>query len=163
MVPLDEFETDEISQLAKIILTTTNIGKGKMELVISSIFWIFSKMVIGDPDSLESCKTFQVKFGEKMLNEALIILNKNSMRVVEEDLEDREKYALSLSILSFIKNSSFSELMRDKFKNKGILFKQILMSEENFSTSQVLTTPVDIENSNLGREMSYLVNCIGDK
>ena len=27
----------------------------------------------------------------------------------------------------------------------------------------MLTTPVDIENSNLGREMSYLVNCIGDK
>ena len=53
--------------------------------------------------------------------------------------------------------------MKDKFKNKGVLFKEILMSEENFSTSKVLTTPVDIENSNLGREMSYLINCLGDK
>ena len=59
-------------------MTTINVGKGKMELIISTIFWIFSKMVIGDPDSLESCKTFQLKFGEKMLNEAMAILNKNS-------------------------------------------------------------------------------------
>lgn len=74
-----------------------------------------------------------------------------------------EKYALNLSILSYIKNSSFSELMKDKFKNKSIIFKQILMNEENFSTAKVLTTPVDIENTNLGREMSTLINCIGDK
>ena len=108
VVPLDEFESDEISQLAKIISSTSNIGKGKTELIVAVIFWIFCKLVIGDIDVMEGCQVFQVKFGEKMLGEALNILQKNSSRVVEEDAEDMEKYALSISILCFIKNASYS-------------------------------------------------------
>lgn len=72
-----------------------------------------------------------------------------------------EKYALSISILTFIKSASYSQVMKDKFSNKNVIFKQILMNEENYSTAKVLTTPIDIEYSNLGRDMSTLVDCIG--
>lgn len=58
-------------------MNTTNVGKGKMELIIAVIFWIFSKLVIRDPETLESAEIFQTKFGEKMLSEALVILNRN--------------------------------------------------------------------------------------
>jgi hypothetical protein len=58
VVPLDEFETDEISQFAKIVSNTHNVGKGKTELVIAFIFWIFCRLVIGDVDTVESCKIF---------------------------------------------------------------------------------------------------------
>lgn len=96
-----------------------------------------------------------------MLNEAMQILYKNSLRVVGEESEDMEKYTLSISILSFIKSASYSHVMKDKFSNKSLIFKQILINEENYSSAKVLSTPIDIENSNLGREMSTLVDCIG--
>jgi len=40
------------------------------------------------------------------MNEALEILLRNLIRVSDQEDEDREKYALSLSILNFIKASS---------------------------------------------------------
>lgn len=58
VVPLDEFEVDEISQFAKIVTSTHNVSKGKTELIIAVIFWIFCKLVVGDIDNLESCKIF---------------------------------------------------------------------------------------------------------
>ena len=46
-----------------------------------------------------------------MVDEALNILKRNLVRVSEDDTEDKEKYALSLSILNFLKASSIAKMM----------------------------------------------------
>lgn len=60
VVPVDQFDSDEISQICKIIVSCVNIGAGKTELVLSTIYWILTKFVIGDPneDSENVYKTF---------------------------------------------------------------------------------------------------------
>ena len=54
--------------------TCKNIGAGNTELVLSTIYWICTKFVIGDPEQNEQPKIFQEKYGEKTINEALDIL-----------------------------------------------------------------------------------------
>jgi hypothetical protein len=62
----------------------------------------------GDPEKLDSSKIFQIKFGENTMNEALSILQRNLIRISDSEDEDKEKYALSLSILNFVKASSIA-------------------------------------------------------
>jgi hypothetical protein len=45
-------------------------------------------------------------------------------------------------------------------RNKSELVKQILISEELFSSANVNEIPIDIENSMLGREMNTMIECI---
>ena len=53
-----------------------------------------------------------MKFGENTMNEALSILMRNLVRVSDLEDDDKEKYALSLSILNFIKVSSNAGIMQ---------------------------------------------------
>jgi hypothetical protein len=75
---------------------------------------------------------------------------------------------LSLSILNFLKAASHDDAraMRKYLRvdeKKKEIFKTILRNEDLYSLSQVQTTPVDIENTRLGREMSCLVNTLQPK
>lgn len=45
-------------------------------------------------------------------------------------------------------------------RKKDEIFKQILISEELYSSDRVKTIPIDIENSMLGREMNTLISTI---
>jgi hypothetical protein len=113
----------------------------------------------------ESRKTFQDKFGEQTVNDALNILQRNLERVVEHEDDDREKYTLSLSILNFLKASSHEDArpMRKYLRvddKKMEIFKSILRNEDLYSLSQVQTVPIDIENTRMGREISCLMNTI---
>jgi hypothetical protein len=76
--------------------------------VLSTVYWIFYKLSTGDPEKLDSSKIFQIKFGENTMNEALSILQRNLIRISDSEDEDKEKYALSLSILNFVKASSIA-------------------------------------------------------
>lgn len=111
VVPLDELESDEITQITAIMSQCNNIGAGKTELVLSTVYWICYKLSVGDPEEIDSSKIFQMKFGENTINEALTILQRNLIRISDQEDEDREKYALSLSILNFIKASSQAPIM----------------------------------------------------
>lgn len=65
----------EIAHLTKVMGNCNNIGAGKTEHVLSTIYWICTKFVCGDPDGPdESPAIFQQKFGEKTVNEAVNIL-----------------------------------------------------------------------------------------
>ena len=55
VVPLDDFSADEIEQITKIMSNCNNIGAGKTELVLSTIYWILTKFVLGNPDA--PCET----------------------------------------------------------------------------------------------------------
>jgi hypothetical protein len=90
----------------------------------------------------------------------LDILRRNLMRVVEDEDEDGEKYALSLSIVNFIKASSRCPAMQPYMKNKDTLFRDILINEDLSSSEQVCRIPIDIENSLVGAEMNCLIDTI---
>ena len=122
-MPLDELEIGEIAQITKVMSTCNNIGAGQTELVLSTIYWICGKLVLGDPEELDSSKIFQTKFGEKTVNEALAILSRNLIRTSDLDDEDYEKYALSLSILNFIKASTIAGLMQKYLRGKNQIFR----------------------------------------
>jgi hypothetical protein len=47
----------------------------------------------------DSGKTFRMKYGEKAINEALDILTRNLQRNIDDEEEEMEKLALSLSVL----------------------------------------------------------------
>ena len=84
-VPLSEFDTEEISTLIRLLGSYKNIGAGKTEYVLAKIFWILIKLT-RDKES-ESGKNFRMKFGEKAITEALDILIRNQMRLVD-DMEE---------------------------------------------------------------------------
>jgi hypothetical protein len=58
VVPLDEFDMDEIKVIIKVISGCNNIGAGRTEVVVSVIYWILTKMVQTDPNVTESSKIF---------------------------------------------------------------------------------------------------------
>lgn len=74
--------------------------------------------------------------------------------------EDYEKYALSLSIINFLKASTESKYMKKHLKNKGDIFKKILINEDLYSSSMIRQTPIDIEFTLSGRDVSCLTDTI---
>jgi len=81
------------------------------------------------------------------------------MRVTQGD-DDEEKYALSLSILNFLKASTLAPMMQKYLINKSEKFKSILYYEDMFSSDTVKSVPIDIENTIIGKEMNSLIDCI---
>lgn len=51
-VPLKELEPEEIGQLIRL-MSQQNIGAGKTEIVLSTIFWILSKLIRDSSGDLE--------------------------------------------------------------------------------------------------------------
>lgn len=94
------------------------------------------------------------------MDEALNFLRKNLQRESELEEEDLQKFALSLSILNFLKASSLQPQMMKYMRNKNSLFRQILINEEQHSSPMISSMPIDIENSFLGREMNCLLEAI---
>lgn len=161
VVPEDQLDSEELSQLCSITGSCTNIEAGQTELVLSTIYWILTKLVLGDPneDQENVYKTFQTQFGDQAVNEALGILQRNSARI-ELGEEDEEKYALSLSIINFLKASSKAPLMLKYLKQKNAICKKILINEDLFSSDQVKLIPIDIENTCIGRDINCLMDTI---
>ena len=93
------------------------------------------------------------------MNEALDILEANLMRITQGD-DDEEKYALSLSIITFLKAATLAPMMQKYLFNKADKFKQILYYEDLYSSETVKTVPIDIENTIIGLEMNNLIDCI---
>jgi len=77
VVPLEEYDFQEVEHITKVMAGCNNIGAGKTELVLSTIFWICSKFVQSNPDETLSSKVFQTKFGEQVILESLSILERN--------------------------------------------------------------------------------------
>jgi len=50
VVPLDEFDADEIEKITSIMTTCNNICAGETELILSTIYWICTKFVTPDSD-----------------------------------------------------------------------------------------------------------------
>ena len=161
VVPEDQFDSEELYQICKIMGSCVNIGAGQTELVLSTIYWILTKLVLGDPkeSSDNVYKTIQRKFGDQSINEALNILSKNLIRITDED-EDEEKYALSMSIINFLKASSKAPLMLKYMRQKSAIFKKILISEDMFSSENVCHIPIDIENTYIGRDIPCLMETL---
>jgi hypothetical protein len=74
--------------------------------------------------------------------------------------DDEEKYALSLSILNFLKAATLAPMMQKYLTNKSDKFKSILYYEDLNSSDTVKSVPIDIENTIIGKDMNCLIDCI---
>jgi hypothetical protein len=94
-VPLSELDIEEINYLMNAIRESKNIGAGKAEEIISTIFLIFINLV---KDTVNTAsKSFRVKYGPSAIEYCLQILYKNQRRIIEEEEEAQEKLMLSVS------------------------------------------------------------------
>ncbi len=117
-VSLSEFDSEELTQIVKVLSSCKNIGAGKTELVLAKLFWILTKLTKEEEE--DSGKTFRLKFGEKAIKEACDILERNLKRQIEhgEEDEELEKLSLSLSCLHFLKFSSENSDTKKYLLNK---------------------------------------------
>ena len=73
-VPLNELDVEEIGKLLRI-MEAQNIGAGKTEIVLSTIFWILTKM-LKDTES-DASRNFKSKFSIQAINEGVKLLKLN--------------------------------------------------------------------------------------
>jgi len=114
--------------LIRLLGSYKNIGAGKTEYVLAKIFWILIKLT-RDKES-ESGKNFRMKFGERAITEALDILIRNQMRLVDDIEEEQEKLALSISCVHFLKYTSINPDLKKYMLNRHDDFKQALFADE---------------------------------
>jgi|APSaa5957512535_1039671.scaffolds.fasta_scaffold273662_1 hypothetical protein len=86
-------------------------------------------------------------------------MDRNLMRI-SVGSDDEEKYALSLSILNFLKACTINPMMKKYLYNKKQIFKSILYNEDTNSSTKVKEVPIDIENTVIGSDMICLIECI---
>ena len=117
-VPLSELDIEEINYLMNAIREAKNIGAGKAEEIISTIFLIFINLVKDQVNS--ASKSFRVKYGSSAIEYCLQILLKNQKRLLEEEDEAQEKLMLSVSCLFFLKEASKSPEMTHHMEDRDM-------------------------------------------
>lgn len=140
----------------KAISESKNIGAGKAEEIISTIFLIFINLVKDQENS--ASKNFRIKYGRSAIDYWLEILLKNQKRIIEEQEEAEEKLMLSISCLYFLKEASKSEEMSkcmedDEFSK---YFFENLLSEQNLTFKEHENIPIELEYTTLGCNMYNL-------
>lgn len=157
-VPLSEFDTEEIATIIRLLGSYKNIGAGKTEYLIAKIFWIMMKLT-KDKES-DSGNNFRIKFGEKAITEALDILIRNQMRVVEDPEEEMEKLALSISCVHFLKFTSINPDLKKYMSSRHDEFKQALFADEQCTSFELSKYPIELEETWLGRSMDVLIYAV---
>ena len=108
-------------------MKTTNIGVGNTEIVLSYIFWIITNLV--KDQETTSGHLFRTKFCSEAIEIALNVLQKNQLRVVDDEDEEIEKYTLSVSILNFLKYVSLNKKLSSNLIGKGQVLAVVLSAE----------------------------------
>lgn len=164
-VPLDQFDSKEMSSLISIVESYQNIGTGKTEIVLAIIFHIFSSFV-GDQieRNEQTVITFKSLYGETTINLALTIMDRNQSRLVKEEEEEREKYILAVSILNFLLFVSKDAVLQVYLEKHAIshgAFKSILFSEQTFTYNDEFTMiPLLLEDTSIGIKFDNLKSVI---
>ena len=155
-VPLSELEIEEINYLMKAVSESKNIGAGKTEEIISTIFLIFINLV-EDQNQLVS-KNFRVKYCKEAISHCLEILLKNQKRRIEDKEEADEKLMLSIACLYFLKAASKSPEMAKKMEDDDLswYFFENIYAEQNFTFVDHQLIPIELEITTLG---STFFNC----
>lgn len=80
-VPLEQFEDEEVGKIMELLQSCNNVSAGKIEIVLSGIYWIFYRMMHNSrqPEELQhqAAKTLVMKYGELLVNNAMDVLTKN--------------------------------------------------------------------------------------
>lgn len=149
-VPLSELDIEEINYLMNAIREAKNIGAGKAEEIISTIFMIFINLVKDQVNS--ASKSFRIKYGGSAIEYCLHILLKNQKRFLEEEDEAQEKLMLSVSCLFFLKEASKSPEMYHHMEDRDLskYFYDNLLSEQIYSYANHINIPVELEYTTLG-------------
>ena len=71
VVPLDQFDEDEIEQIVKTISQCGDISEGQTELVLATVYWICCKLVEKQSQQKESSLIFIERYCQQTINDAL--------------------------------------------------------------------------------------------
>ena len=102
---LVEIDQDELVRLIEVVEGIVNFGVGQTELILSTIYWIFTNMM---KDNLSSCSWAIKKESNirRVIKRAIKILvetlGREDTGEVHED-EEEEKHLLALSVMNFLK------------------------------------------------------------
>ena len=116
VVPLSDFSAEEIAEITKTLSNCKNIAAGETETILALIFHICTRFVQNEDqfEKNEGVRDFITKFGDKTVNYALDLLNRNMERKIirsEEPEDDDQKFWLSMAIVNFLKSATVSERM----------------------------------------------------
>ena len=153
-VELDQLSPDEVSKLITA-MKSRNVGAGQTELVLSHIFWIFCKFQL-DAKKKEEMR----KFLEEAVTYGVKILQKNQARDLEDEEELKEKYMLSISIISFLKLHNQDQHNPPPASREALL-KNVLYFEQTFTTqANWRLVPIDVQETELGDKVKQLMDLI---
>ena len=107
-----------------------------------------------DPES--SGKNFRLKFGERAITEAVDILTRNLSRALDDEGEEDEKLALSLSVLHFLKFTSVNNDLKRYLENTYESFKSLMVYESTCTSANYLKFPIEVEMTNMGKTIDIL-------
>ena len=143
-----------------MVKANSNIGTGNTEIVLSTIFWIFTKMM---KDNIsESSKAIKDEQAKTAIMLALDILTKDMDRKVDDSIdEEQEKYTLALSIINFLQFVSEEDQTKHILAKQSKFLKPILMAEqENLGSNMFLKIPIEIETTALGSRLKSLIELL---
>ena len=135
--PVDQFQYKESTQLAAILKDYKNVGTGKNEEVLGTIFLILTKYVkFGEPQSV---KPFIRNMRVPCIEETLDILGKNMSRDLRaEEEEQGEKDMLSIAATLFLKVLSRKPETGENKLGKvssqmSDIIKEIIINEQDYN------------------------------
>ena len=164
-VPLEQYDSKEMSSLIGIVESYQNIGTGKTEIVLSILFHIFASFVGDQAERNEATvSAFKSLYGEKSIDLALMLMNRNQCRIVKEEDEEKEKYILAISILNFLffvsKDSVLQVYLEKQAMSTGA-FKSILFSEQAFTCNDAFVkVPLLLEDTSIGIKFDNLKSVV---
>lgn len=87
VVPLEEFQDEEIANITRALSNCKNISAGETEVILSIIFHICTRFVQEEKqfDKNEGVRAFITKFGDSTVNSALDLLRRNMEREIDRD------------------------------------------------------------------------------
>ena len=114
VVPVVQFDPEEINKIVSAMASCKTLGAGETELVLAKLLHICTLFVLKDSE-IESVATFQKTYGSRVVDSALDILRRNlevELDAYEDKDDDDQKYALSLAAVNFIKSSTLAPIMQ---------------------------------------------------
>ena len=112
-VPMEQFEDEEVGKIMQLLQSCNNVNAGKIEIVLSGIYWIFYRMLANslkpEEEQVQAGRTLVSKYGGILVQNVLDILQKNLCRISDGTEDDQEKFILTLSIAQLLKIISVSK------------------------------------------------------
>ncbi|KRX00764.1 hypothetical protein PPERSA_03024 [Pseudocohnilembus persalinus] len=163
-VEINQWDSQEISQILQICTQYKNLGAGETEKVLSNIFMIVARFLKCTKNK-NSLLEFIDIHAENSVKECTVILIKNMQRnLLENPQENEQKVELAWSCVNFLQCFQSNFDLRDQnllTPQMGQVLKNCLQLENKFLEDKEI--PIQIEQIYTGKYLEYLMPLIYGK